>query len=65
MPKASTNPIAIPTGISIAILTDIIPVTARQIQVPMINAAIKPRINCFITLPPQYSYHVYTQVNLS
>ena len=65
MPKASTNPILIPTGISIAILTDIIPVTARQTHVPIINAVINPRINCFIILPPQYFYHEYIQVNLS
>lgn len=65
MPKASTNPIAIPTGISIAILTDIIPVTARQTQVPIINAVINPKINRFIILPLQYFCHGYIQVNLS
>ena len=65
MPKASTNPTLIPTGISIAILTDITPVIARQTQVPIINAVINPRINCFTILPLQYSCHEYIQVSLS
>ena len=65
MPKASTNPITIPNGINNAVLIDIIPVTARQTQIPTINAVINPRINRFIILPPQYFYHEYIQVSLS